>query len=156
MVVTPSQAIMLRSDVRMESVTTIGQSSDLVIEVLLLLKLGSCVSEDLGLILAVSDAHIVSEMSDQLRLANVVLFVEFGLLLIETLEHGLVVGGRINHAHVVHLLGLLEIFVSIVDFSAGGSIEVVWGQSEGLCPCGSLHLILNCIIIINLLLMTAC
>ncbi len=110
---------------------------------LLLLQLSGGVSEDLGLVLGICEAHVVIEVCDHLPLADVVLLEEFGLLLFEALKHGLVVCGGVEHAHVVHLLSILEVLVLIVELSAGGSIENIRSQSEGLSVCGSLHLILN-------------
>jgi len=108
-----------------ESVTTVRQSSDLIVQVLLFLKLSSGISEDLRLILSVGEAHVVSEVSNQLSSRKIVFLIKLRLFLLEALKHSLVVSGSIEHAHAVHFLGLLEILVSIIKLSARSTIKGV-------------------------------
>ena len=87
---------MVNSEVGMESVATVVESSDLLGEVLLLLDFDSGVAEDLRLVLGVGEAHVVCQVSDEFSLTDVVLLVEIGLFLLEALKHGLVVGSCIG------------------------------------------------------------
>ena len=105
-----------RSDIRVESVTAVGKSSDLLIKMLLLLDLNCGVSEDLALVFCVREAHVVSEMRDHHSLVNVVLFEELRLFLLHALQHNLVVSSCIEHAHVVEFLCLNEFRMRIVCF----------------------------------------
>jgi len=122
----------------MESVTAIVESSDLLGQVFLVLELDGGVAEYLGLVLGVCEAHIVSEVCHKLALAQVVLLVEIRLLLLESLQHGLIVSGCIHKAHGVQVLGLLVIRVSIEHLGSRSAVEHVRGQGEGLGVCWSL------------------
>ena len=66
----------------MESVATVAESSDLLGNVLLLLDLDGGIAENLRLVFRVGEAHVTRQMCHELVLADVVLFVEFGLLLL--------------------------------------------------------------------------
>ena len=93
----------------MESIAAVVESSNLLLEILLLLELHSSVTEYLALILGVSEAHIVGQVSDELSLAQVVLLVKLRLFLLEAHQHRLVVGICINQALVVQVLSLLVV-----------------------------------------------
>jgi len=66
----------------MESVPTVVQTSDLFIEIFFFLEEDSGVAEDSALVFGVGDAHVIVEVSNQLLLVDIVLFVEFGALLL--------------------------------------------------------------------------
>lgn len=102
----------------MESVSSVSESSDLIVKVLLLLELSGGVSENLALILGQCKAHIIVQVSDELLLVEIVLLKELRLLSLYALHHNVIVRSGIKHAHGVHLLGLLEIRVAIVSLSS--------------------------------------
>jgi hypothetical protein len=66
----------------MESVPTVVQTSDLFIEIFFFLEEDSGVAEDSALVFGVGDTHVIVEVCDELLLVHVVLFVEFGALLL--------------------------------------------------------------------------
>ena len=106
----------------MEAISAVAQSSDLIVEVLLLLDPDDRVPKHSSLVLGMRQAHVVIQVCHEFSLVDIVLIKEFRLLLLNALEHGLIVGGRINHAHVVKLSRLDEVLILF----------------EGLCYRGSL------------------
>ena len=66
----------------MESIPTIVKTSNLFIKILFILEEDGGVAEHSALVFGVGDAHIIVEVSNQLLLVDVVLFVEFGALLL--------------------------------------------------------------------------
>ena len=116
----------------MEAISSVRESSDLFLQVLVFLELDCGVSEDSVLVLGVGEAHVVGEVDNHLVFVNVVLFEELWLFLLKTFQHGCVVGRSVHCAHAVQLLGLGPVFVFVVHLSPGGTFEVVGGQSESL------------------------
>ena len=105
---------MTPSDVWVEAVSPVVEPSDLISHVLLLLVNSSSVSEDLVLVLGVSETHVVREVCYHLTFIDIILVEELSFFLLKALEHSFVVGSRIQHAHVVHFFGLLEFKILVV------------------------------------------
>ena len=112
----------------MEFVSSVAESSNLIVEVMFLSDLCMGVSEDTTMVPTDIKAHVVGEVDREFGLALVarVLCEVIRLFLFKSSEHGVCVSHGVHDAHGFEVLGFFELFVRIVlHFSALGFHELL-------------------------------
>ena len=97
----------------MELVASVRQSTDLVSQIAILCDLSIRLFSYRGAVLAETKADVILQMSCELNLRDLFLLKEVRLLLHHSKYHGTSVGVSVEHAHFVHLSGILVLLVLV-------------------------------------------
>ena len=128
-----------QSKVGVEFVAAVIQTSDLIGQVLLFVKVGCGFSKLPRVGLRHGVANVVNQVRGHFSARHLRLFEVIRLLCLQSLEKGICVCHRVDRACFVKLTRLLKVLILVVGFHLGGALEVIFSESK--CLVGRMALL---------------